>query len=115
MGKMLTLKTPLAIPEHDLFHAHNIRFTTYSINRYSLVLPEVIVSSLYGEGAIIFFLQDQKVFYLAKKSLTRQTPFHSAKIPVTRHLEIQVPTMGKDNIKAPDFKIPVPYVPEEEK
>jgi hypothetical protein len=115
MGKMLTLKNPLAIPEHDLFDAHNIRFTTYSINKYSLVLPEVTVISLSGEGAIIFFLQDQKVFYLAKSSLTRQTPFHSAKIPVTRHLEIQVPTMEKDNIKAPEFKIPVRYIPEEEK
>jgi hypothetical protein len=30
MGKTLILKTPPEIPEHDLLHAHNIHFTTYS-------------------------------------------------------------------------------------
>jgi hypothetical protein len=30
MGNMLILKTPPEIPEHDLLHAHNIYFTTYS-------------------------------------------------------------------------------------
>jgi hypothetical protein len=30
MGKTLILKTPSEIPEHDLLHAHNIHFTTYS-------------------------------------------------------------------------------------
>jgi hypothetical protein len=39
MGKTLILKTPPEIPEHDLFHAHNIHFTTYSNNKDSLVLP----------------------------------------------------------------------------
>jgi hypothetical protein len=31
-------KTPPEISEHDLFHAHNIHFSTYSNNKYSLVL-----------------------------------------------------------------------------
>jgi hypothetical protein len=30
-------------------------------------------------------------------------------------LAIQVPTMGKDKNKAPDFKVPISYIPEEEK
>jgi hypothetical protein len=30
-------------------------------------------------------------------------------------LEVQFTTMGKDNIKAPDFKVPVPLIQEEEK
>jgi hypothetical protein len=32
-------KTPPEISEHDLFHAHNIHFSTYSNNKDSLVLP----------------------------------------------------------------------------
>jgi hypothetical protein len=39
MGKTLILKTPPEIPEHNLLHAHNIHFTTYSNNKDSLVLP----------------------------------------------------------------------------
>jgi hypothetical protein len=30
MGKTLILKTPLDIPDHNLLHAHNIHFTSYS-------------------------------------------------------------------------------------
>jgi hypothetical protein len=30
MGKTLILKTPPEIPKHDLLHAHNIHFATYS-------------------------------------------------------------------------------------
>jgi hypothetical protein len=30
-------------------------------------------------------------------------------------LVIQVPTTGKDNIKAPDCKVAIPYIPKEEK
>jgi hypothetical protein len=32
-------KTPLELSEHDLFHAHNIHFLTYSNNKDSLLLP----------------------------------------------------------------------------
>jgi hypothetical protein len=32
-------KTAPEISEHDLFHAHNIHFSTYSNNKDSLVLP----------------------------------------------------------------------------
>jgi hypothetical protein len=31
------------------------------------------------------------------------------------HYEIQVPTKGKYNIKSPYFKVPSPYIQEEEK
>jgi hypothetical protein len=30
-------------------------------------------------------------------------------------LAIQVPRMGKDNRRAPNFKVPIPYIPEDEK
>jgi hypothetical protein len=33
MGKMPILKTPPQIPEHNLRHAHNIHFTTYSTQK----------------------------------------------------------------------------------
>jgi hypothetical protein len=42
MGETLILKTPPEIPEHDLFHAHNIRFTTESIIKDYLGLLWVI-------------------------------------------------------------------------
>jgi hypothetical protein len=38
-GQNAHTKTPPEIPERDLFHAHNIHFTTYSNNKDSLVLP----------------------------------------------------------------------------
>jgi hypothetical protein len=34
-----TKKPRPEIPEHDLFHDHNIHFTTYSINKDYLFLP----------------------------------------------------------------------------
>jgi hypothetical protein len=38
-GQNTHTKTPPEISEHDLFHAHNIHFSTYSNNKYYLVLP----------------------------------------------------------------------------
>jgi hypothetical protein len=38
-GKNAHTKTPPEISEHNLFHAHNIHFSTYSNDKDSLVLP----------------------------------------------------------------------------
>jgi hypothetical protein len=38
-GQNTHTKTPPEISEQDLFHAHNIHFSTYSNNKDSLVLP----------------------------------------------------------------------------
>jgi hypothetical protein len=38
-GQNAHTKTPPGISEHDLVHAHNIHFSTYSNNKDYLVLP----------------------------------------------------------------------------
>jgi hypothetical protein len=38
-GQNAYTKTPPEISEHDIFHAHNIQFSTYSNNKDSLALP----------------------------------------------------------------------------
>jgi hypothetical protein len=63
------------------------------------------VSSLSGESLQNLFSKNQKVL----SSLTRQQALLLGIYP------IQVPTMGKDKRKGPDFLVPIPYVSEEEK
>jgi hypothetical protein len=107
---MLILKPPPEIPENDLFHAHNIHFTTYSINNHSLVMPRVIVTSLSGERGIILFLQESKSPLQQISPFTRQEDLSLGETTFNRHLAITLPTMGKYNMKAPDFKVTIPYI-----
>jgi hypothetical protein len=93
-------------------HAHNIHFSTYSNNKDSLVLPQVILAERKFTQP---FSKNQEVllgkilFIRQQRPLIRQQALQLGISPN------QVPTTGKDNHKGPDFLVPIPYVPEDEK